>query len=171
MCSYEIRVFCTPVADCIVFRVKPYGVVHAWLGQIVTFFAYSPPSRPLGSLTPKAVPVLAYPRGHPRTAYVRWLFMFMRMRVPPRGASLSLCAPLSALTLSELRGTKRKPKAVLPTTKSFGSLQTEARVKISHSFGLISQNYLYPRRDGGARPLPMPPAQRHLQAMTSRHSA
>ena len=29
-----------------------YGVVHAWLGQIVTFFAYSPPSRSLGSLTP-----------------------------------------------------------------------------------------------------------------------
>ena len=77
--------------------------------------------------------------GTHETAYVRWLFMFMRMRVPPRGASLSLCAPLSALTLSELRGTKRKPKAVLPTTKSFGSLQTEARVK-SRSFGLISHN-------------------------------
>eukprot|EP00964_Phaeocystis_antarctica_P012434 scaffold6852_cov84-Phaeocystis_antarctica.AAC.1 len=31
------------------------GVVHrarAWVGQIVTFFAYSPPSLPLGSLTP-----------------------------------------------------------------------------------------------------------------------
>ena len=28
------------------------GVVHAWVGQIVTFFAYRPPSRPLGSLTP-----------------------------------------------------------------------------------------------------------------------
>eukprot|EP00964_Phaeocystis_antarctica_P104683 scaffold69795_cov58-Phaeocystis_antarctica.AAC.4 len=28
------------------------GVVHPWVGQIVTFFAYSPPSRPLGSLTP-----------------------------------------------------------------------------------------------------------------------
>ena len=28
------------------------GLVHAWVGQIVTFFAYSPPSRPLGSLTP-----------------------------------------------------------------------------------------------------------------------
>ena len=28
------------------------GIVHAWVGQIVTFFAYSPPSRPLGSLTP-----------------------------------------------------------------------------------------------------------------------
>ena len=28
------------------------GVVHAWVGQIVTFFAYSSPSRPLGSLTP-----------------------------------------------------------------------------------------------------------------------
>ena len=58
------------------------------MGQIVTFFAYSPP------LTPT-------------------------------------CFGLSALT-------------------AFGSLQTEARVKISHSFGLISQNYLYPRRDGGS---------------------
>ena len=28
------------------------GVVHAWVGQIVTFFAYSPPSRPLDSPTP-----------------------------------------------------------------------------------------------------------------------
>ena len=27
------------------------GVVHAKVGQIVTFFAYRPPSRPLGSLT------------------------------------------------------------------------------------------------------------------------
>ena len=26
--------------------------MHAWVGQIVTFFAYRPPSRPLGSLTP-----------------------------------------------------------------------------------------------------------------------
>ena len=34
------------------------GVVHrarAWVGQIVTFFAYSPPSLPLGSLTPTGV--------------------------------------------------------------------------------------------------------------------
>ena len=30
----------------------PKGMLHAWVGQIVTFFAYSPPSRPLGSLTP-----------------------------------------------------------------------------------------------------------------------
>ena len=31
----------------------PYAlVVHAWVGQIITFFAYSPPSLPLGSLTP-----------------------------------------------------------------------------------------------------------------------
>jgi hypothetical protein len=29
-----------------------FGVVHAWVGQIVTFFVYRPPSRPLGSLTP-----------------------------------------------------------------------------------------------------------------------
>eukprot|EP00964_Phaeocystis_antarctica_P081258 scaffold50811_cov75-Phaeocystis_antarctica.AAC.2 len=28
------------------------GVVHAWVGQIVTFFAYRPPSAPQGSLTP-----------------------------------------------------------------------------------------------------------------------
>ena len=28
------------------------GMLQAWVGQIVTFFAYSPPSRPLGSLTP-----------------------------------------------------------------------------------------------------------------------
>ena len=27
------------------------GVVHAWVGQIVTFFAYRPPSAPQGSLT------------------------------------------------------------------------------------------------------------------------
>eukprot|EP00964_Phaeocystis_antarctica_P130069 scaffold93899_cov27-Phaeocystis_antarctica.AAC.1 len=27
-------------------------MLQAWVGQIVTFFAYSPPSRPLGSLTP-----------------------------------------------------------------------------------------------------------------------
>ena len=32
------------------------GVVHAWVGQIVTFFAYRPPSRPQGSLTPRLVP-------------------------------------------------------------------------------------------------------------------
>ena len=30
----------------------PGGLVHAWVGQMVTFFAYSPPSRPLGSPTP-----------------------------------------------------------------------------------------------------------------------
>ena len=30
------------------------GMVHAWVGQIVTFFAYTPPSRPLGSSTPTA---------------------------------------------------------------------------------------------------------------------
>ena len=28
------------------------GMLHAWVGQIVTFFAYSPPSRPLGSSKP-----------------------------------------------------------------------------------------------------------------------
>ena len=28
------------------------GVLHAYVGQIVTFFAYSPLSRPLGSPTP-----------------------------------------------------------------------------------------------------------------------
>ena len=33
-------------------QAEQLGVVHAWVGQIVTFFAYSPPSRPLGSPTP-----------------------------------------------------------------------------------------------------------------------
>ena len=33
-------------------RLAVYYRVRAWVGQIVTFFAYSPPSRPLGSLTP-----------------------------------------------------------------------------------------------------------------------
>ena len=32
------------------------GVVHTWVGQIVFFFAYSPPSRPLGSSTPTFQP-------------------------------------------------------------------------------------------------------------------
>ena len=29
--------------------------VHAWVGQIVTFFAYSLPARPLGSPTPRVI--------------------------------------------------------------------------------------------------------------------
>ena len=33
-------------------KVISVGVVHAQVGQIVTFFVYRPPSRPLGSLTP-----------------------------------------------------------------------------------------------------------------------
>ena len=37
------------------------GLVHAWVGQIVTFFAYRPPSRPLGSLT--VTPTLPSPGG------------------------------------------------------------------------------------------------------------
>ena len=42
------------------------GVVHAWVGQIVTFFAYRPPSRPLGSLTPTQPGRVTNPtQGHP----------------------------------------------------------------------------------------------------------
>lgn len=44
----------------------PLGVVHAWVGQIVTFFAYRPPSRPLGSLTPTQPGRVTNPtQGHP----------------------------------------------------------------------------------------------------------
>ena len=42
------------------------GVVHAWLGQIVTFFAYRPPSGPQGSLTPTQAGRVTNPtQGHP----------------------------------------------------------------------------------------------------------
>ena len=41
-------------------------MVHAWVGQIVTFFAYRPPSRPLGSLTPTQPGRVTNPtQGHP----------------------------------------------------------------------------------------------------------
>ena len=43
-----------------------HDVVHAWVGQIVTFFAYRPPSRPLGSLTPTQPGRVTNPtQGHP----------------------------------------------------------------------------------------------------------
>ena len=42
------------------------GLVHAWVGQIVTFFAYRPPSRPQGSLTPTQPGSVTNPtQGHP----------------------------------------------------------------------------------------------------------
>ena len=42
------------------------GVVHAWVGQIVPFFAYSPPSRPLDSPTPIQPGRVTHPtRGYP----------------------------------------------------------------------------------------------------------
>ena len=42
------------------------GVVHAWVGQIVTFFAYRPPRRPQGSLTPTQPGRVTNPtQGHP----------------------------------------------------------------------------------------------------------
>ena len=42
------------------------GLVHAWVGQIVTFFAYRPPSRPLGSLRPPQPGRVTNPtQGHP----------------------------------------------------------------------------------------------------------
>ena len=42
------------------------GVVHAKVGQIVTFFAYRPPSRPQGSLTPTQPGRVTNPtQGHP----------------------------------------------------------------------------------------------------------
>ena len=41
-------------------------MVHAWVGQIVTFFVYRPPSRPLGSLTPTQPGRVTNPtQGHP----------------------------------------------------------------------------------------------------------
>ena len=40
------------LASAPVLRDLTFGMLHSWVGQIVTFFAYSPPSRPLGSLTP-----------------------------------------------------------------------------------------------------------------------
>ena len=48
----------------------PAGVVHAWVGQIVTFFAYRPPSRPLGSLTPTQPGRVTNPtQGHPESPW------------------------------------------------------------------------------------------------------
>ena len=46
------------------------GVVHAWVGQIVTFFAYRLPSRPLGSLTPTQPGRVTNPtQGHPESPW------------------------------------------------------------------------------------------------------
>ena len=40
----------------------------SWVGQIVTFFAYRPPSRPLGSLTPTQPGRVTNPtQGHPES--------------------------------------------------------------------------------------------------------
>ena len=45
------------------------SLVHAWVGQIVTFFAYRPPSRPQGSLTPTQPGRVTNPtQGHPAWA-------------------------------------------------------------------------------------------------------
>ena len=42
-------------------------VVHAWVGQIVTFFAYRPPSRPLDSPTLTQPGRVTNPtQGHPK---------------------------------------------------------------------------------------------------------
>jgi len=42
------------------------GLVHAWVGQMVTFFAYRPPSRPQGSLMPTQPGRVTNPtQGHP----------------------------------------------------------------------------------------------------------
>ena len=47
------------------------GVVHAKVGQIVTFFAYRPPSRPQGSLTPAQPGRVTNPtQGHPGPPWV-----------------------------------------------------------------------------------------------------
>jgi hypothetical protein len=51
-------------------RIAPHPIqrfgAHAWVGQIVTFFAYRPPSRPLGSLTPTQPGRVTNPtQGHP----------------------------------------------------------------------------------------------------------
>ena len=48
--SHFRMIFLLPFAFTYIFLVG--GLVHAWVGQIVTFFAYRPPSRPLGSLRP-----------------------------------------------------------------------------------------------------------------------
>ena len=48
------------------FTTSSSGVVHAWVGQIVTFFAYRPPRRPQGSLTPAQPGRVTNPtQGHP----------------------------------------------------------------------------------------------------------
>ena len=47
------------------------GLVHAWVGQIVTFFVYRPPSRPLGSLKPtQPGRVTNLTQGHPGPPWV-----------------------------------------------------------------------------------------------------
>ena len=50
--------------------VKWFGV-HAWVGQIVTFFVYRPPSCPLGSLKPTQPGRVTNPtQGHPGPPWV-----------------------------------------------------------------------------------------------------
>jgi len=47
-------------------RGRRCGAVHAKVGRIVTFFAYRPPSRPQGSLTPAQPGRVTNPtQGHP----------------------------------------------------------------------------------------------------------
>ena len=65
------------------------GVVHARVGQIVTFFVYRPPSRPLGSLTPTQPGRVTNPtQGHPG---------------PPWGKSLRQSACCSGVSPSQHR--------------------------------------------------------------------
>ena len=60
----EHRVFWSPIGS-----LPPIGVVHAWVGQIVTFFAYSPPSRPLRPGPPHAYPAR---EGHQPDSGLPW---------------------------------------------------------------------------------------------------
>jgi hypothetical protein len=69
LCSVASRVACReiPTANMsFLASLINFGVVHAWVGQIVTFFAYRPPSRPQGSLTPTQPGRVTNPtQGHP----------------------------------------------------------------------------------------------------------
>ena len=60
-----VRFFITPYIPGYMHRPK-MRLVHAWVGQIVTFFAYRPPCRPQGSLTPTQPGRVTNPtQGHP----------------------------------------------------------------------------------------------------------
>ena len=70
------------------------GVVHAWVGQIVTFFAHRPPSRPLGFLTPTQPGRVTNPtQGHPGPPW----------EAPQAECELGL-SPLSLSTIATLSG-------------------------------------------------------------------